>query len=207
MEKFSALQTTVTPLPCDDLDTDQIIPARFLRRISRNDYGEALFRDLRDNKPDFPVNQARYQGSQILAAGGNFGCGSSREHAVWAIAGYGFKAVIAKSFADIFFQNAWKNGLLAVSLPQDDVDFILEAAARGEYTINIDLEAQEVSLPSRGLRRFECDPFRRFCVLNGLDDLSYLEQHYADIADWRRMRRAELFFSTAAFNNPAAGEK
>lgn len=174
MQPFKQVKSRVIPLPIKDVDTDMIIPAQFLTSISRDGYGQNLFRRLRDNDPDFPFNQSRYSGAEILVADDNFGCGSSREHAVWALAGAGVKAVIAKSFADIFFGNSAKNGLLLVVLPADVVDKLLEDGKPGDYTVEIDLEKQVVTTPDGKQHFFSYDPFRKHCLLNGLDDIDYI---------------------------------
>jgi 3-isopropylmalate/(R)-2-methylmalate dehydratase small subunit len=174
MQAFKSVKSKVLPLPLKDVDTDMIIPAQFLTSISREGYGQNLFKRLREADPQFPLNQDKYKGAQIMVADNNFGCGSSREHAVWALDGAGFKAVIAKSFADIFAGNCAKNGLLLVVLPEAVVDRILLEARSGAYELDIDLEKQTVTLPDGTNVAFDYDPFRKHCLLNGLDDIDYI---------------------------------
>jgi 3-isopropylmalate/(R)-2-methylmalate dehydratase small subunit len=174
MQAFKSVKSKVLPLPLKDVDTDMIIPAQFLTSISREGYGQNLFKRLREADPQFPLNQEKYKGAQILVADNNFGCGSSREHAVWALDGAGFKAVVAKSFADIFAGNSAKNGFLLVVLPEAVVDRILLEARSGAYELNIDLEKQTVTLPDGTNVAFDYDPFRKHCLLNGLDDIDYI---------------------------------
>src|SRR5271170_7061995 len=168
MERFTALTSKVIPLPIKDVDTDMIIPAQFLTSISRDGYGQNLFRRLRDNDPEFPFNQSRYSGAEILVADDNFGCGSSREHAVWALQGAGIKAVIAKSFADIFSSNSGKNGLLLAAVEPGAAKRLLSLAADGNLELTVDLKTQTVTGPN-GLRaEFPYDGFRKHCLQNGL---------------------------------------
>jgi 3-isopropylmalate/(R)-2-methylmalate dehydratase small subunit len=185
MDKFIKLSSLVVPLPVNDVDTDMILPAQFLTSTSREGYGEKLFRRLRDNDAAFPLNQDKYHGAQILVAGNNFGCGSSREHAVWAIVGGGFRVVIAKAFADIFYNNSAKNGLLLVTLSSKVIDKVLGLAKAGQYVIEVDLERQAVTLPDASEHSFEYDPFRKHCLLNGLDDIDYIMSHKAAIDEFR----------------------
>src|SRR5271170_1813611 len=159
MERFTALTSKVIPLPMKDVDTDLIIPAQFLTSISRDGYGQNLFRRLRDNDPNFPFNQSRYEGASILVTDHNFGCGSSREHAVWALTGAGLKVVIAKSFADIFYNNSAKNGLMLVVLPEAVVDKLLNEAKEGELTLAVDLEQQLVKHAGGETYSFDYDQF------------------------------------------------
>ncbi|MBS2000046.1 MAG: 3-isopropylmalate dehydratase small subunit [Cyanobacteria bacterium SZAS LIN-5] len=185
MDKFEKLTSKVVPLPMTDVDTDLIIPAQFLTSISREGYGQNLFRRLRDNDPNFPFNQEKFKGAAILVAGENFGCGSSREHAVWALAGAGIKVVIAPSFADIFFSNSAKNGLVLVTLPASQVERILVEAQAGEYSVTVDLESQTVTLPGGETFKFEFDQFRKHCILNGLDDIDYILSFKEKISEFR----------------------
>ncbi|MFN8549884.1 MAG: 3-isopropylmalate dehydratase small subunit [Candidatus Obscuribacterales bacterium] len=185
MDKFEKLTSKVVPLPMTDVDTDLIIPAQFLTSISREGYGQNLFRRLRDNDPNFPFNQEKFKGASILVAGDNFGCGSSREHAVWALAGAGIKVVIAPSFADIFFSNSAKNGLVLVTLPAPQVERILVEAQAGEYSVTVDLESQTVTLPGGETFKFEFDQFRKHCILNGLDDIDYILSFKDKISEFR----------------------
>lgn len=185
MDKFEKLKSKVVPLPMTDVDTDLIIPAQFLTSISREGYGQNLFRRLRDNDPNFPFNLERFKDAAILVAGENFGCGSSREHAVWALAGAGIKAVIAPSFADIFFSNSAKNGLVLVTLPAAQVERMLVEAQAGEFEVTVDLESQTVTLPSAETFKFEFDQFRKHCILNGLDDIDYILSFKDKVAEFR----------------------
>jgi 3-isopropylmalate/(R)-2-methylmalate dehydratase small subunit len=174
MKAYKTIKSKVMPLPLKDVDTDMIIPAQFMTSISREGYGENLFTRLRAADPQFPSNQEKYKGAEILVADHNFGCGSSREHAVWALEGAGFKAVVAKSFADIFAGNSAKNGFLLVVLPEEIVDRILLEGRSGCYELSIDLEKQTVSSPDGTEVSFEYNPFRKHCLLNGLDDIDYI---------------------------------
>ena len=190
MHPFKALTGTVVPLDRINVDTDQIIPKQFLKRIERTGFGEFLFYDWRftaDGKKiaDFVIHDPRYQHATILVAGKNFGCGSSREHAVWALADFGFRVVIAPSFADIFANNSLKNGLLTVRLTEAEVAAIMRRAQQTEnYQLTVDLEKMTVS-DSQGLSAsFTMDPFARHCLLNGLDDIGLTLQHESAIAQY-----------------------
>ena len=186
MEKFTVMTGLVAPLARDNVDTDAIIPKQFLKSIHRTGFGQFCFDEWRfmdrgylgidpaSRKPNpaFELNQARYHGASILLAGKNFGCGSSREHAPWALEQYGFRAVIAPSFADIFFNNCFKNGLLPIVLPADVVERLFaEVAAQGGYCLTVDLEKQQVLTPSGEALSFAVDPLRRHRLLEGLDDI------------------------------------
>jgi 3-isopropylmalate/(R)-2-methylmalate dehydratase small subunit len=177
MEKFTELTGVAAPLPMINIDTDMIIPKQFLKTIKRSGLGVNLFYELRYDavgaeNPDFILNKAPYREAKILIAGANFGCGSSREHAPWAILDYGIRCVIAPSFADIFFNNCFKNGILPITLPQSDIDKLLDDASRGaNATITVDLENQEVRGPDGGKIHFDIDPFRKKCLMEGLDDI------------------------------------
>ncbi|HEX7729005.1 MAG TPA: 3-isopropylmalate dehydratase small subunit [Terracidiphilus sp.] len=185
MEKFTTLTSIVAPLDRTNVDTDQIIPKQFLKRIERTGYGDFLFFDWRqtpDGTPvaDFVLNDPRYQGARILVAGKNFGCGSSREHAAWALENFGFRVVIAPSFADIFFSNAGKNGIVLVRLSESDVEKLMENAQKiPGYKLTVSLEEQTVSDEQGFKASFEVDPFRRFCLLEGLDDIGLTLRHTA----------------------------
>jgi 3-isopropylmalate/(R)-2-methylmalate dehydratase small subunit len=198
MEKFTTVTSTVTPLPMKDVDTDLIIPAQFLTSISREGYGVNLFKRLKETDPNFPLNQEKYKGSQILLADSNFGCGSSREHAVWALAGAGFKVVIGKSFADIFSGNSGKNGLLLVVLSDDQVDKMLERAKEETYSVSVNLADQKVTLPSGEEYSFEYDSFRKHCLLNGLDDIDYIRSFDSEVDQFRTERKKNQKFSLLA---------
>jgi len=177
MKKFTQLTGVAAPLPMINVDTDMIIPKQFLKTIQRTGLGKSLFFEMRydaqgNEKPDFVLNKAPYRGATILVAGENFGCGSSREHAPWAILDFGIRCVIAPSFADIFYNNCFKNGVLPIKLPQTEVDKLMDDAQRGaNATVTVDLEKQEIKGPDGGTIRFEIDPFRKHCLRNGLDDI------------------------------------
>ena len=177
MEKFDKLTSVAAPLPLINVDTDMIIPARFLKTIKRTGLGADLFSTLRFNEDgtdrvDFVLNKPAYKDAEILIAGENFGCGSSREHAPWALLDYGIKCIIAPSFADIFFNNSSKNGILLIKLSKEEVDQLMNDAERGaNATISVDLEAQEITGPDGGVITFEVDEFKKHCLLNGLDDI------------------------------------
>lgn len=189
MQPFKQVKSKVIPLPIKDVDTDMIIPAQFLTSISRDGYGQNLFRRLRDNDPSFPFNQDRYSGAEILVGDDNFGCGSSREHAVWALQGAGIKAVIAKSFADIFAGNSAKNGLLLVVLPEAVVDQLLEQGQSGQCTVEIDLEKQTVTTADGKQHSFSYDAFRKHCLLNGLDDIDYILSFRDEILSFKEQQK------------------
>lgn len=195
MEPFVKLMGNVAPLDRVSVDTDQIIPAVYLKRIERTGYGEFLFARWRFNedgspKPDFVLNQDGYRDARVLVAGRNFGCGSSREHAPWALDGYGIRCVIAPSFADIFYNNCFQNGLLPVILPEDAVRRILDKAlASPGYQLNIDLEAQRVWDADEEVSfGFEIDAFRKHALLNGLDDIGLTLQHEDRITAYEKGR-------------------
>jgi 3-isopropylmalate/(R)-2-methylmalate dehydratase small subunit len=188
MKPFTVHRGRVAPLDRVNVDTDQIIPKQFLKRIEKTGFGQFLFYDWRfgaDGKknPDFVLNDPRYEGASILVAGKNFGCGSSREHAVWALDDFGFRAVISSSFADIFANNAAKNGLLTVKLQEDEVeDLIQRSLGIDDYQITINLERCEVRDEEEFRAKFQIDEFVRHCLLNGLDDIGLTLQHEAEIA-------------------------
>jgi 3-isopropylmalate/(R)-2-methylmalate dehydratase small subunit len=187
MHPFRIHKGRVAPLCRANIDTDQIIPKQFLKRIERTGFGEFLFYDWRSKQgvpdPSFALNQPRYAGASIVVAGKNFGCGSSREHAVWALADFGFRAVIAPSFADIFANNCVKNGVLAVVLAEDEISEIARRAAQlPSYELTIDLEQCKVQDEHGFLAEFSVDEFSRQCLLQGLDDIGLTLQHEAEIA-------------------------
>jgi 3-isopropylmalate/(R)-2-methylmalate dehydratase small subunit len=194
MQPFRTHTGIAVPLDRPNVDTDQIIPARYLKRIERTGFGQFLFYAWRftvAGEPDseFVLNEPRYRGSSILIAGPNFGCGSSREHAPWALADYGFRAILAPSFADIFFNNCFKNGLLPVVLPDMDISELQRRAqANAGYQLTINLESCTVSDDQGFSRIFEIDEFRRHCLLNGLDDIGLSLQHEADITAFEQRR-------------------
>jgi len=187
MEPFNKLTAQVVAIPADHIDTDQIIPARFLKTISKTGLGKNLFADWRcdsDGAPnrDFPLNQPQHQGAQILLAGDNFGCGSSREHAPWALTDYGFRAIISTSFADIFRNNALKNGLLPLVVDDDTHQQLMSLAAEEpELELSIDLDTQSLILPDGRRVQFPIDAFNKTCLLEGLDQLGYLLKHGSEI--------------------------
>ena len=192
MTPFTTLASVAVPLDMVNVDTDRIVPARFLRQPRSAGYQNFLFNDLREKDPAFVLDRPEYAGAEILVAGQNFGCGSSREAAVWALAGAGFRAWIAPSFGDIFLENSFKNGALAIVLPLDTVARLREAlAARPGTKLTIDLPAQTVTMPGGGLERFEIDPFRKECLLAGIDEIE-LTLRYADaIAAFERRQSEE----------------
>ncbi len=176
MEKFTKLTSVAAPLPLTNVDTDMIIPARFLKTIKRTGLSEGLFYALRHDdagKPvDFVLDHPAYKDAKILVVGANFGCGSSREHAPWALLDAGIRCIIGPSFADIFYNNCFKNGILPIVLPQAQVDKLMDDAQRGaNATVTVDLENQTIQGPDGGTIEFEIDPFRKHCLLNGLDDI------------------------------------
>jgi 3-isopropylmalate/(R)-2-methylmalate dehydratase small subunit len=180
MEKFKTLNVTAVPLRAENVDTDQIIPARYLTAVTKEGMGNGLFNSWRYHpdgtpKADFVLNKPEYKGAEVLIAGRNFGSGSSREHAVWALTDYGFKAVITPGFADIFYNNSLKNGLLPVALPEETVNMLLDLVEEEPETrIVVNLEEQKVVLPDGQALSFEIDPFRKMCLLQGVDDLGYI---------------------------------
>ena len=206
MEKFTTLTGIVAPMDRSNVDTDAIIPKQFLKSIKRSGFGPNLFDEWRyldhgepgmDNSkrplnPDFVLNQARYQGASILIARENFGCGSSREHAPWALLDYGFRVIIAPSFADIFFNNCFKNGILPVVVDVQAVDGLFKSVAANEgYQLTVDLDAQTITTPEGENISFEVDAFRKHCLLNGLDDIGLTLQHEDDIRAYEKRRKQE----------------
>ncbi|MGE5476099.1 MAG: 3-isopropylmalate dehydratase small subunit [Bacteroidales bacterium] len=194
MEKFTVLTGVAAPLPMINVDTDMIIPKQFLKTIKRTGLGKNLFDEMRytqDGKEvaDFVLNKAAYRSAKVLVAGANFGCGSSREHAPWAIADFGIRCIIAPSFADIFFNNCFKNGILPIKLPTEQVDALLKQAENGaNATFTIDLENQVVVAPDGSKTAFDVDPFRKHCLLNGLDDIGLTLQKAAKIESFEAAR-------------------
>ncbi|GLP84889.1 3-isopropylmalate dehydratase small subunit [Tritonibacter mobilis] len=177
MEKFETFTGIAAPMPLVNIDTDMIIPKQFLKTIKRSGLGVHAFDEMRFDRegnevPDFVLNKPAYRESSILVAGDNFGCGSSREHAPWALADFGIKVVVSTSFADIFFNNCFKNGMLPIVLPQEQVDLLMSDAEKGENArMTVDLEAQEITTSEGEVIKFDVDPFRKHCLLNGLDDI------------------------------------
>lgn len=204
MEKFTVHTGLVIPLDRSNVDTDAIIPKQYLKSIQRTGFGSTLFDDWRylepgepgmdhskrTPNPDFVLNALRYAGASVLLARENFGCGSSREHAVWALTDYGIRAVIAPSYADIFFNNSFKNGLLPLTLPAEVIDqLFVEAQATTGYQLTVNLEDQQVVTPSGAAFAFSIDEFRKYCLLNGLDDIGLTLQHADDIRAYEAKRK------------------
>ena len=195
MDKFITLRGVAAPLPMINVDTDMIIPKQYLKTIKRTGLGKNLFDEMRFTPdgaeiPDFVLNRPAYRNAKILVAGENFGCGSSREHAPWALLDFGIRCVIAPSFADIFHNNCFKNGILPIALGQDDFDKVMDDAERGaNATVTIDLAAQEIRGPDGGVIAFEVDPFRKHCLLDGVDDIGLTLQHAADVDDYEAAAR------------------
>jgi 3-isopropylmalate/(R)-2-methylmalate dehydratase small subunit len=177
MEKFTSLTGVAAPLGITNIDTDMIIPKQYLKTIKRTGLGSGLFAEMRykedgSENPDFVLNKPAYRNAKILVAEDNFGCGSSREHAPWALLDFGVRCVISTSFADIFYNNCFKNGILPIKVSREDLDKLMDDAQRGaNATLSIDLEAQEIRGPDGGVVKFDIDPFRKHCLLNGLDDI------------------------------------
>ncbi|MCV0394289.1 MAG: 3-isopropylmalate dehydratase small subunit [Rhizobiaceae bacterium] len=177
MEKFTQLTGVAAPLPIVNVDTDMIIPKDYLKTIKRTGLGKGLFSEMRYNEdgseiPDFVLNKPAYRNASILVAGDNFGCGSSREHAPWALLDFGIRCVISTSFADIFYNNCFKNGILPIVVSPEELDKLMDDAERGSNaTLTVDLEAKEIHGPDGGVIRFNLDEFKRHCLLNGLDDI------------------------------------
>ncbi len=177
MQKFTTLTGVAAPLDMINVDTDMIIPKQFLKTIKRTGLGKSLFFEMRfdddgKEKPDFVLNKPAYRKAQILVAGDNFGCGSSREHAPWALLDFGIRCVISTSFADIFYNNCFKNGILPIAVSKEDLDKLMDDARRGaNATLTVDLAKQEIRGPDGGCVKFDIDPFRKHCLLEGLDDI------------------------------------
>ena len=196
MKKFDTLTAVAAPLPLINVDTDMIIPARFLKTIKRTGLGKSLFYTLRydedgGEREDFVLNKPAYKDAEILVTGNNFGCGSSREHAPWALDDFGIRCVIAPDFADIFYSNSFKNGILLIKLPQEDVDKLMESSERGaNATLTVDLENQEIKGPDGGVIPFDVDPFKKYCLLNGLDDIGLSLEKEAQIDAFEENQRA-----------------
>ncbi|MTJ03095.1 MAG: 3-isopropylmalate dehydratase small subunit [Sediminimonas qiaohouensis] len=178
MQKFDKLTGIAAPMPLINVDTDMIIPKQFLKTIKRSGLGVNLFDEMRYDGdgaeiPDFVLNKPQYRDAEILVTGDNFGCGSSREHAPWALLDFGIRCVIAPSFADIFYNNCFKNGILPIALPQEQVDILMKDAEKGANArMDIDLEAQTITTSDGEVIRFDIDPFRKHCLINGLDDIA-----------------------------------
>lgn len=194
MDKFDKLDGVAAPMPMINCDTDRIIPARFLKTIKKTGLGVNLFNDVRYNedgseKPDFVLNQGPYRDAKFLVTGENFGCGSSREHAPWALMDFGIRCVIAPSFADIFYNNSSKNGVLLITLPQEEIDKLMDDADKGANArIAVDLETQQITRPDGETISFEIDAFKKHCLLNGLDDIGLTIQKDDEISTYERAR-------------------
>lgn len=199
MEKFVTLNAIAAPMPLINIDTDMIIPKQFLKTIARTGLGKNLFDEMRytddgSEVSDFILNRPPYRDARIIVAGDNFGCGSSREHAPWAIADFGIRCVIAPSFADIFFNNCFKNGILPIVLPKADVEGLLEMTQDAERaTLTVDLEAQTVTTVDGTAYRFEVDPFRKHCLTEGLDDIGLTLQKVDKISAYEAQRKTQAW--------------
>ena len=208
MTPINIITSTAAPLPLPNIDTDQIIPKQFLKRIERTGYGDFLFFDWRydldtpdhvSERKDFVLNKPEYKGAEILIAEKNFGCGSSREHAAWAINQYGFRVVIAPSFADIFFSNAGKNGIILSRLTEDEVATLLDRCSKDpKHTLTINLEAQTVTDEQGFKAHFDIDPFRKHCLLNGLDDIGLTLLHEAELDSYEAKHNEEFWLAPKA---------
>ncbi len=197
MDSFTTLTGVAAPLPLVNVDTDLIIPKQYLKTIARTGLGKGLFAERRFNEdgsenPGFILNKPAYRNAKILIAGDNFGCGSSREHAPWALMDFGISCVIAPSFGDIFFNNSFKNGMLLIRLPQEQIDLLMDDASRGaNATITVDLESQTITGPDGGTISFDVDPFRKHCLLHGLDDIGLTLEKDAQIGGFETAVEAE----------------
>ncbi|QLF68768.1 3-isopropylmalate dehydratase small subunit [Peteryoungia desertarenae] len=197
MDKFVKLTGVAAPLPVVNIDTDMIIPKDYLKTIKRTGLGTGLFAEARYNEdgsenPDFVLNKPAYRNAQILVAGDNFGCGSSREHAPWALLDFGIRCVISTSFADIFYNNCFKNGILPIIVSQENLDKLMDDASRGSNAVlTVDLEAQEITGPDGGKITFEIDAFKRHCMLNGLDDIGLTLEKASSIANFEKSNAAQ----------------
>jgi len=195
MQKFTTLTGVAAPLPLVNVDTDMIIPKQFLKTVQRTGLSKGLFYEMRFDeqgrpKAGFVLDQPAYRNAKILVAGENFGCGSSREHAPWALLDAGIRCVIAPSFADIFYNNCFKNGILPIVLPQKQVDLLMDDASRGANAIvTVDLEKQEITGPDGGTIKFDIDPFRKHCLVNGLDDIGLTLEKSDKIAAFEKARQ------------------
>jgi 3-isopropylmalate/(R)-2-methylmalate dehydratase small subunit len=197
MQSFTTHTGKVALLARDNVDTDQIIPKQFLKRIERTGYGDVLFFDWRYDStgkpnPGFPLNAAKYRGASILLAGKNFGCGSSREHAVWALRDYGFRAILAPSFADIFSNNCVKNGVLTVVLSPEEIAALSQRAEIGSFDLVVDLQQLLVTAEDGFKAKFQVEPFRRMCLLEGLDEIGMTLKHGAEIVAYEKRRPNDL---------------
>ncbi len=197
MDKFTTLTGIAAPMPLINIDTDMIIPKQFLKTIKRSGLGVNLFDEMRyddagDERPDFVLNQPAYRDAEILIAGDNFGCGSSREHAPWALKDFGIKCIVSTSFADIFFNNCFKNGILPVVLPQDQVDVLMKDAEKGANArMTVDLEAQTITTTDGEVFGFEVDAHKKHCLLHGLDDIGLTMEHSGEIDNFEKRLQTE----------------
>ncbi len=197
MEKFNTLTGVAAPLEMINVDTDMIIPKQYLKTLGRTGLGKALLSELRfdekgNERPDFVLNKPAYRAAKILVAGDNFGCGSSREHAPWALMDFGIRCVISTSFADIFFSNCFQNGILPIKVKPEELEKLMDDAKRGaNATMTIDLEKQEIKGPDGGVIKFDVDPFRKHCLMNGLDDIGLTMQKEKSIKSYEDKERAE----------------
>ena len=197
MKPITTITGSLAPLPRANVDTDQIIPKQFLKRIERTGFGQFLFFDWRfrddgSDNPEFELNRPEFRGASVLLARRNFGCGSSREHAPWALSDYGFRVLIAPSFADIFYNNCFKNGMLPIKVSKEDLAKLFDDADRGaNATLSIDLEKQEIRGPDGGVVHFDIDPHRKHCLLNGLDDIGLTQQKQSKIESYEKKAGAE----------------
>jgi 3-isopropylmalate/(R)-2-methylmalate dehydratase small subunit len=204
MEKFTTLRGVAAPLPMVNIDTDMIIPKNFLKTIKRTGLKDGLFYEMRftpdGQKKDFILDQPAYQNAKIIVAGPNFGCGSSREHAPWALLDFGIRCIISEGFADIFYNNCFKNGILPIKVPKDVIAKLMDDASRGSNAIiEIDLEKQEIRGPDGGTVHFDIDPFRKHCLLNGLDDIGLTMEKKSEIDDFEaRQKEAQPWLHPAA---------
>ena len=196
MEKFTKLTGVAAPMDMINIDTDMIIPKQFLKTVKRDGLGKNLFHEMRyladgTENPDFVLNKPAYRNAEIIVAGDNFGCGSSREHAPWALKDFGVKCVISTSFADIFYNNSFKNGMLLIKVSKENLDKLMDDADRGaNATLTIDLENQTISGPDGGEISFDIDPFKKHCLINGLDDIGLTEQKVKKIDSFEESREA-----------------
>ena len=195
MDKFTTLTGVAAPLEIDNVDTDMIIPKQYLKTIKRTGLGKGLFSEQRYNddgseNPDFVLNKPAYRNARILVAGDNFGCGSSREHAPWALLDFGIRCIISEDFADIFYNNCFKNGILPIRMPKEIIAKLMDDASRGSNAIiEIDLEKQEIKGPDGGTVHFDIDPFRKHCLLEGLDDIGLTMEKKSEIDDFEARQK------------------
>ena len=195
MQKFTKLTGVAAPLPMINVDTDMIIPKQFLKTIKRTGLGKHLFSEMRYDQagkenPDFVLNKPAYRKATILVTGDNFGCGSSREHAPWALLDFGIRCIISEDFADIFYNNCFKNGILPIKMPKEIIEKLMDDASRGSNAVlEIDLEKQEIKGPDGGTVHFDIDPFRKHCLLNGLDDIGLTMEKRSEIDDFETRQK------------------